>query len=172
MHKKYSEDLKKAISTTLAIIIAVIIIIAIVAGVAVVLSSHKPSPVTTTITSTVSTFTTVTTTVSSTVTTTTSSSTTSVTKATVTISPPNTSQLVDVYWTETPDALDPATGFSVVDGPLYAAVYQELVEFNGSSITSIVPVIAQNYSTSNYENWTFYIRQGVHFADGVQVNAS
>ncbi|MCY0858898.1 MAG: ABC transporter substrate-binding protein [Sulfolobaceae archaeon] len=90
----------------------------------------------------------------------------------ITITPPNTSQLVDVYWTAAPDALDPGTGFFVQDAPLFSSVYQELVEFNGSSITSVVPVIAQNYTTTNYENWTFYIRHGVYFPDGVRVNAS
>ncbi|BCU67119.1 peptide ABC transporter permease [Sulfolobales archaeon HS-7] len=90
----------------------------------------------------------------------------------VTIVPPNSSVLVDVSQTAAPDALDPATGFYVQDGPLFTAVYQELVEFNGSNFLQLVPVIAQNYSTTNYENYTFYIRQGVHFSDGVQVNAS
>ncbi|WP_338599080.1 ABC transporter substrate-binding protein [Sulfolobus tengchongensis] len=91
---------------------------------------------------------------------------------TITIAPSNTSQLVDVSQTIPPDALDPATGFAVEDGPFFTAVFQELVEFNGSNYLQVVPVIAQNWSTSNYENWTFYIRHGVYFPDGVQVNAS
>ncbi|EZQ04897.1 peptide ABC transporter permease [Candidatus Acidianus copahuensis] len=91
---------------------------------------------------------------------------------TITITPPKSSELIDVSQTAAPDALDPATGFYVQDGPLFTAVYQELVEFNGSHFTQVVPVIAQNYSTSNYENYTFYIRPYVHFSDGVQVNAS
>ncbi|BDB99757.1 ABC transporter substrate-binding protein [Saccharolobus caldissimus] len=94
------------------------------------------------------------------------------TTTTITIAPPNASQLIDVSQTIPPDALDPATGFAVEDGPFFTAVFQELVEFNGSNYLQVVPVIAQNWSTSNYENWTFYIRQGVYFPDGVQVNAS
>ncbi|WP_338604252.1 ABC transporter substrate-binding protein [Sulfolobus tengchongensis] len=90
----------------------------------------------------------------------------------LTIAPPNSSILVDVSQTAPPDALDPATGFYVQDGPLFTAVFQELVEYNGSNYLQVVPVIAQNWSTSNYENWTFYIRHGVYFPDGVQVNAS
>jgi len=93
-------------------------------------------------------------------------------QTTFTLAPPNSSVLVDVSQTAPPDALDPATGFYVQDGPLFTAVFQELVEFNGSNYLQVVPVIAQNWSTSNYENWTFYIRQGVYFPDGVQVNAS
>ncbi|WP_409349239.1 ABC transporter substrate-binding protein [Saccharolobus sp. A20] len=93
-------------------------------------------------------------------------------QTTITIAPSNTSQLIDVSQTIPPDALDPATGFAVEDGPFFTAVFQELVEFNGSDYLHVVPVIAQNWSTSNYENWTFFIRQGVYFPDGVQVNAS
>ncbi|ADB88610.1 ABC transporter substrate-binding protein [Saccharolobus islandicus] len=90
----------------------------------------------------------------------------------LTISPSNSSILVDVSQVAPPDALDPATGFYVQDGPLYQAIFQELVEYNGSNYLQVVPVIAQNWSTTNYENWTFYIRHGVYFPDGVQVNAS
>ncbi|MBW9141927.1 MAG: ABC transporter substrate-binding protein, partial [Candidatus Aramenus sp.] len=89
-----------------------------------------------------------------------------------TIAPSNSSILVDVSQVSPPDALDPATGFYVQDGPLFSAVFQELVEYNGSNYLQVVPVIAQNWTTSNYENWTFYIRHGVYFPDGVQVNAT
>ncbi|MFQ1021674.1 hypothetical protein PRZ02_07040, partial [Thermoproteati archaeon 3817-70] len=64
-----------------------------------------------------------------------------VTTKTVTISPPNPNTLVDlgsmgqIY---SPDALDPATGFYVVDEPFFTAVYQGLVTFNGSSLTQLV----------------------------------
>ncbi|MCI2414140.1 MAG: ABC transporter substrate-binding protein [Candidatus Aramenus sp.] len=89
-----------------------------------------------------------------------------------TVTPSNPSTLVDVSQVSPPDALDPATGFYVQDGPLFTAVFQELVEYNGSNYLQVVPVIAQNWTTSNYENWTFYIRHGVYFPDGVQVNAT
>lgn len=92
--------------------------------------------------------------------------------STITIAPQNSSVLVDVSQLSPPDALDPATGFYVQDGPLFTALFQELVEFNGSNYLQVVPVIAQNYSTTNYENWTFFIRHGIYFPDGVQVNAS
>ncbi len=153
----------KAISKLSAVIISVIIIIVIIAGLLVYVdsTSHK-------ITSTVTT-----TTISTTITTvsTVISTTAPITK-TIVISPPNSSELVDVYWTSPPNGLDPAVGLFNQGGPLYTAVYQELVEYNGSNFLQVVPVIAQNYSTTNYENWTFYIRHGVYFPDGVQVNAS
>ncbi|MBP1358185.1 MAG: ABC transporter substrate-binding protein, partial [Sulfolobus sp.] len=156
-----------ALSTTAAIIIAVIVIIAVIAGITVIITSHKPTPVTTTVyvTST-------NTTTSTTIVTTSSLTTTTKSQVSATITPPNSSELIDVAWVAAPDALDPATGFYTQDGPLFSSAYQELIEFNGSSITSVVPVIAENWSTTNYQNWTFYIRQGVYFSDGVQVNAS
>jgi len=135
-------------------IIIVILIIAIAAGIF--LTTQHPSTTSTTTTS-----------VSTSVSTKTSTSPTM-----VTLSPPNTSVLIDDSQIAPPDALDPATGFYVQDGPLFTALFQELVEFNGSNFHQVVPVIAQNYTTTNYENYTFFIRQGVYFPDGVQVNAS
>jgi len=90
----------------------------------------------------------------------------------VSLAPPTTDTLTDVAQTAPPDALDPATGFYVQDGPLFTAVFQELVEFNGSNYHEVVPVIAENYTTPNYQNYYFYLRQCIHFSDGVQVNAS
>ncbi|MQL54335.1 ABC transporter substrate-binding protein [Acidianus ambivalens] len=90
----------------------------------------------------------------------------------ITLAPPNPNELTDVAQTAPPDALDPATGFFVQDGPLFTAVFQELVEFNGSNYHEVVPVIAENYTTPNYQNYYFYLRQCIHFSDGVQVNAS
>ena len=45
----------------------------------------------------------------------------------------------DTSQTAAPEELDPATGFFTTNGPLFAAVFQSLVEYNGSSLT-IVPV--------------------------------
>lgn len=130
----------KGLSTITAVIITIIVVIAIVAGVATVIMISKPKPVTTTVTVT-----------TSSILTTTSTVTTSSTpqKTIIIISPPNSSQLVDVSPTYAPDALDPATGFYGIDGPLFLAVYQSLVEMNGSSSTSVVPVVAENWSTTN-----------------------
>jgi peptide/nickel transport system substrate-binding protein len=80
--------------------------------------------------------------------------------------PANSSQLVDAIQPSAPDSLDPATGEFIQDGPVLAALYQQLVEFNGTSVTQVVPVLAKNYSTSNYQNFTFNIRNGVQLSDG------
>ncbi|MBB5254525.1 ABC transporter substrate-binding protein [Sulfurisphaera ohwakuensis] len=161
MNRKLTRGVSGAV---IAAIVVVIIIIAAVA--AIMLTSHKPT------TTTTSTTTTTTPSMTTTSTTTTTTSTTTTTPMTITLSSPNSSTLVDVSQTAPPDALDPATGFYVQDGPLFTAVFQELVEFNGSNYHEVVPVIAQNYTTTNYQHWIFYIRQGIYFPDGVQVNAS
>ncbi|MQL54336.1 ABC transporter substrate-binding protein [Acidianus ambivalens] len=96
-----------------------------------------------------------------------------VTTTTIALKPSNTSVLVDVAQTVAPDSLDPATDFLDQVEPLFYAVFQELVEPNGSNYLQVVPIIAQNYTiSSNYQNYYFYLRPCVHFADGVQVNAS
>jgi ABC-type transport system substrate-binding protein len=91
---------------------------------------------------------------------------------TVIIQPKNSSEFIDVAWTYPPDALDPATGFCDPDQVIFNVVYQQLVEPNVSNPLQVVPGIAYNWTTTNYENWTFYLRHGVYFSDGVQVNAS
>ncbi|BDB99567.1 ABC transporter substrate-binding protein [Saccharolobus caldissimus] len=148
-----------------AAVIIVIILIAIVAGVLyylgeVVYHYHSMHKITTTIATN-----------STTIPITTSSVTTAVTTSSALL-PPNSSVLVDIAQTVAPDSLDPATDFLDQVEPLFYAVYQELVEPNGSNYLQVVPVIAQNWSTSNYENWTFYLRPYVHFSDGNPVNAS
>ncbi|MEM0272824.1 MAG: ABC transporter substrate-binding protein, partial [Thermoprotei archaeon] len=74
--------------------------------------------------------------------------------------------------TGTIDALDPATGFNVPDQPIFNVVFQELVEFNGSSYTQVVPVLASNYTVSNnYQTYIFQIRPNVTFSNGDPLNA-
>ncbi|TRM77738.1 peptide ABC transporter permease, partial [Sulfolobus sp. B5] len=136
----------------ITVVIIVILVIAIVGGVLIITSSHhQPS----TFPSSTSSFT----------------NTTTVSSVSV-LQPSNKSVLVDVAQTAAPSGLDPATDFLDQVEPLYYAVYQELVEPNGSNYLQVVPVIAQNWTTTNYENWTFYLRTYVTFSDGNQVNAS
>ncbi|CAC11420.1 hypothetical protein [Thermoplasma acidophilum] len=75
-----------------------------------------------------------------------------------------------------PDFLDPSVGFDIEDGPLFTAVYQQLVELNGTNYLQVVPVIASNYSvgtgTHLYQNYTFNIRKNVTFSNGDPVNAT
>ncbi|MGC8632017.1 MAG: hypothetical protein ACP5T2_06365, partial [Thermoprotei archaeon] len=67
---------------------------------------------------------------------------------TVVIAPSSPNTLIDIGTMGqiySPDALDPATGFYVVDEPVFLAVYQGLVGYNGSSITQLVPVLAKSW---------------------------
>ncbi|MEM0120256.1 MAG: ABC transporter substrate-binding protein [Thermoprotei archaeon] len=136
---------------TAAIIIVVIAII-VLAGVLVTVSR----PTTKTTTTTTSTTTTSTTTTSTTV---------------FTLSPANSSVLVDDSQTSTPDDLDPATGFYTFDQPVFTNVFQQLVEFNGSNYLEVVPALASNYTTNNYQVYVFQIRPGVSFSNGDPLNA-
>jgi peptide/nickel transport system substrate-binding protein len=57
----------------------------------------------------------------------------------------------------------------------YLNVYQQLVSLDGPNSTSgvVIPQLAQNYTNSNYLNWTFDLRQGVTFyPGGDKLNAS
>jgi len=156
--------------------VAVVIVLVVVVVVGVVVGVSRITPHKTTITSGVSTTTTTTTVqVSSTAVTQQSSSavTTPPTTTPFVLQPPNRSVLVDESQTSPPDALDPATGFAVPDEPVFFNVFQTLVEFNGSSITQLVPVVASNYSIeNNYRSYVFEIRPGVTFSNGDGVSAA
>ncbi|MCL4453676.1 MAG: ABC transporter substrate-binding protein [Candidatus Thermoplasmatota archaeon] len=82
-----------------------------------------------------------------------------------------TEQFTDTAQTAAPEQLDPATGFFTTNGPLFSAVFNTLVEFNGSS-TSVVPVLASNYTVVHDQNYTFDIRPYAKFSNGQQLNAS
>ncbi len=94
----------------------------------------------------------------------------------VIISPPNPTTLVDMGnmgYISTPDALDPSTGFSVLDGPIYTAVYQPLVMYNGSSLTQLVPVLAQSWTMEpNGTTYVFIMRNDAYFSNGDPINAT
>jgi ABC-type transport system substrate-binding protein len=53
-----------------------------------------------------------------------------------------------------PDALDPAIGFEDQDEPVFTSVFQELVDFNGTNYTQIVPVLASHWTEKNDQNYT------------------
>jgi peptide/nickel transport system substrate-binding protein len=73
---------------------------------------------------------------------------------------------------EMPDSLDPDVTFTT---PGWAAVqqeYQGLVNYNGSSYTSFVGVLANNWTnSSNNMHWNFTLRAGAHFSNGDPYNA-
>lgn len=73
---------------------------------------------------------------------------------------------------ETPDSLDPHVTFSTPGWAAVQQVYQGLVNYNGSSSTSFLGVLAKNWSTSSDGlHWNFTLRTGVHFSNGDPYNA-
>src|SRR5579875_1175596 len=88
-----------------------------------------------------------------------------------TLGPPNASVLVDDSQIQPPDALDPATGFTIDDEYYFDAVFQQLVEFNGPNY-QIVPVLASNYSVETNSTSSGYvlpwgIRHAIQAATGL-----
>ena len=73
---------------------------------------------------------------------------------------------------ERPDTLDPHVTFSTPGWGIVQQIYQTLVNYNGSSYTTYVPVLAKSWSVSaNNLNYTFVLRQDVHFSNGDSFNA-
>jgi peptide/nickel transport system substrate-binding protein len=73
---------------------------------------------------------------------------------------------------ETPDNPDPAATFTTPGWALVQQVYQGMVNYNGSSTTTFVPVLAHDWTTSNGNlTWTFHLRSGVTFSNGDPYNA-
>jgi peptide/nickel transport system substrate-binding protein len=78
---------------------------------------------------------------------------------------------------EIPDSLDPAVTFSTPGWAAVQQVYQGLVNYNGSSVTSFSGVLATNNGTlsynpaTNFSTYTFELRQGVTFSNGDPYNA-
>src|SRR5947209_20042516 len=73
---------------------------------------------------------------------------------------------------ETPDTLDPHVTFSTPGWGIVQQVYQSLVNYNGTKYTDYLGVLAKRWtvSPSGY-NYTFTLRQDVHFSNGHQFNA-
>ncbi len=73
---------------------------------------------------------------------------------------------------ERPDSLDPHVTFSTPGWGIVQQVYQSLVNYNGSSYTTFVPVLAQSWTVSSDGfNYTFVLRHDVHFSNGDPFNA-
>lgn len=140
---------RSAISKTASIGIVVILVVAAVIGVYYASTYHSST------------------------TTTTTSPTTTTTPTSFTLSPTNSSVLVDESQIA-PDYLDPGVAFFSQDSGYLNAVFQSLVAYNGtnSDTNQILPVIASSWTvTNNSEEYTFTIRPDVHFSNGVNVTA-
>src|SRR5271170_3090641 len=78
---------------------------------------------------------------------------------------------------EIPDSLDPAVTFTTPGWAAVQQVYQGLVNYNGSSVTSFSGVLATTNGTLSYDpdtgfaSYTFELRSGVTFSNGDPYNA-
>ena len=77
---------------------------------------------------------------------------------------------------EVPDSLDPGVTFSTPGWAAVQQVYQGLVNYNGSSGTTYVGVLAKNWTSANnpltnFTEYRFSLRPGVHFSNGDPYNA-
>ncbi len=81
---------------------------------------------------------------------------------------------------EIPDSLDPAVTFSTPGWAAVQQVYQGLVNYNGSSVTTFSGVLASSWTTSyeynpvdqtNITSYTFELRSGITFSNGDPYNA-
>jgi len=73
---------------------------------------------------------------------------------------------------EVPDSLDPAETFSTPGWAAVQQVYQGLVNYNGSSDTTFMGVLAKNWTESSSGlQYNFTLRSGVHFSNGDPYNA-
>lgn len=78
-----------------------------------------------------------------------------------------------------PDTLDPAIDYETAGGEILQNVYETLVWYNGSSATQLVPLLATEVPSienggisSDGMNYTFHLRQNVHFHDGNLMTSS
>ena len=73
---------------------------------------------------------------------------------------------------EVPDSLDPGETFSTPGWAAVQQVYQGLVNYNGSSYTAFMGVLAKNWTESpNGLQYNFTLWPGVHFSNGDPYNA-
>jgi len=79
-----------------------------------------------------------------------------------------------------PDTIDPSIEYEVTGMEVICNVYETLIAYNGSqtSLSSLFPMVAREIPTvqnggisSNYLNYTFYIRPGLKFSNGDPLTA-
>src|SRR6267143_618636 len=72
---------------------------------------------------------------------------------------------------EKPDSLDPHVTFSTPGWGVVQQVYQSLVNYNGTGYTTFLPVLTKSWTVSSSGfNYTFHLRQDVHFSNGHAFN--
>jgi peptide/nickel transport system substrate-binding protein len=141
--------LRRAIART-AIVVILVVILAVAAG-AVYFAVGSPTPSTPGSSSTNST-----------------TSTTSITSKATT----STKTSLTVEEQDQPDSLDPAVTYVTPGWEVVDQIYQGLVTYNGSSVTSFEGVLARSWSVSaDGMNYTFQLRNGVGFSNGDPFNA-
>jgi peptide/nickel transport system substrate-binding protein len=90
---------------------------------------------------------------------------------------PGQTKTICIDQAEVTDSLDPDVGFSTPDWAATQQVYQGLVNYNGTSYTSFVGVLATTNGTvsvnpnTGLDSYTFTLRSGVHFSNGDAYNA-
>lgn len=147
--------IRHAISTAATVAIVVVIIVIIAVGGYAALSLRTSTPTTTTTTPP------------------TSSSTTSSTTSTTTTTTPSVPSSFTYETTGTINYLDPQVSYFSVDYNWLQNIYEDLLWFNGTSGTQLIPWLASSYTSSaDGKTWTINLRQGVTFQDGEQLNAT
>jgi len=83
-----------------------------------------------------------------------------------------TSNTLTVEEQDQPDTLDPAVTYVTPGWEVVDQIYQGLVTYNGSSITSFEGVLASSWTVSgDGMNYTFQLRHDVTFSNGDPFNA-
>ena len=77
---------------------------------------------------------------------------------------------------ELPDTLDPQVTFSTPGWAAVQQVYQGLVQYNATSVTTFTGQLAQSWNVfynnvTGLDSWTFHLYSGVHFSNGDPYNA-
>ena len=77
---------------------------------------------------------------------------------------------------ELPDTLDPQVTFSTPGWAAVQQVYQGLVQYNGTSVTTFTGELAKSWSefynnATGFSSWVFQLYPGVHFSNGDPYNA-
>ena len=84
--------------------------------------------------------------------------------------PSATKTIVRIGWVETPDNLNPFVGTQGTDFEIWTLNYDGLVGGNGTN--AVLPQLATSWSVSpDGKTWTFHLRHGVTWQDGVPLTA-